>query len=152
MKTSLWRDVYAFMDFDDDVKIIIEFWIPVLSSASKAFIEAMKSPTELSNVEQWIVDYCKDLIIERHLCVNWFLWQYQCFLPKDKKWLGSTYFIYNTMFYLIAVFVCFTTSAMNCLQSIFYIYWMISQFIYLFHIHWTVKNHHHYFHLILPTR
>ena len=43
-------------NFDDDVKLIIELWIPVLSLVFKAFISVMESPIELPNVDLWIVD------------------------------------------------------------------------------------------------
>ena len=29
------------------------------------FIGVMKSPTELPNIDHWLVDYCKDIFIDR---------------------------------------------------------------------------------------
>ena len=59
----LLKDSYAFDDFGGDVKLIIEFWIPVLSSELKILISEIKSPTELPNIDLYLVDCCEDVFI-----------------------------------------------------------------------------------------
>ena len=65
-------DSYAFTDFDDDVKLIIEFWIPIPELTFKSFISTMKSSTYLPNVNRWIVDCWENTFIERQLYIHWF--------------------------------------------------------------------------------
>ena len=62
----------VFTNFDEYVKLIIEFWTPIFPLAIKSFILEMKSPPELPNVDRWIVDFWEDVFIERHLWVHRF--------------------------------------------------------------------------------
>ena len=121
---SLLRDRNVFTNFYEDVKLFIEFWIPILSLSFKAFISVMKSPVYLPNVDLWI-SYCWwDVFIEIQLCVRRF-WQ----------WFQINHWILNIHF-VISIQIIYTsdevadrvTKFLPLFSCVFWrcLYWIIS--------------------------
>ena len=114
----------------------------------------MKSYTEIPNVDPNVVDFCIYTVISRHISApfgNSVEAKVNVLFQTVRNFWEPPKFIYKTMLDFIGGFVCFITSNMNLLLSMYYLYWMISQFIHLFCLHFIFQSHHH-FHFILSIR